>query len=211
MGLFGGIVSVMSVMSVMSVVSVVFLSMCVPVSSEPISLTVGGVVLLGGGMYAYLRPAAYYKGNLDVCIASVAQYNANPWFGYSTCAYPNVRVQLGMKERANFADGFEVITSDYKRAKLYVDTVVISRVLPDVQLDLVEEYYIEEVPFKDAVIMNPIKHCIMDEVRQITYDALKNDTHLDETIKGYISRCMNRFSTSYEPTKNTYVRLVKLS
>ena len=195
----------------LSGLSVVFLCLSVCVSSEPISLAVGGAVLLSGGLYAYLRPAAHYKGNLDVCIASAAQYNANPWFGYSTCAYPNVRVQLGMKERANFVDGFEVITSDNKRAKLYVDSVVISRVLPDVQLDLVEEYYIEEVPFKDAVIMNPIKHCIMNEIRQITYETLKNDSRLDDTIKGYISRCMDRYSTSFEPTKNTYVRLMKLS
>jgi len=186
-------------------------SLFVSVSSEPISLAIGGAVLLSGGLYAYLRPAPYYKGNLDVCIASIAQYNADPWFGYSTCAYPNVRVQLGMKERANYADGFEVITSDHKRAKLYVDTVVISRVLSEVQLDLVEEYYIEDIAFKDSVIVNPIKHCIMDDIRQITYESLKNDTHLDETIKGYISQCMDRFSTSYEPTKNTYVRLVKLS
>lgn len=196
------------VMSVLrSIVLFVLVFVCV---SEPISLAVGGVVLLGGGMYAYLRPAAHYKGNLDVCIASAAQYSANPWFGYSTCAYPNVRVQLGMKERIHL-DGFEVITSDNKRAKLFVDTVVISRVLPDVQLDLVEEYYIEEIPFKDAVLTNPIKHCIMNEVHQITYEALKADTRLDETVKGYISRCMDRYSTSYEPTKNTYVKLIKLS
>jgi hypothetical protein len=116
-----------------------------------------------------------------------------------------------MKERINFADGFEVITSDNKRAKLYVDTVMISRVLPDVQLDLVEEYYIEEIPFKDAVLTNPIKHCIMTEVHQITYDALKNDTNLDATVSAYISKCMDRYSTSFEPTRNTYVKLVRLS
>ena len=192
------------------VVFVVFV-MFVSVFAEPISLAVGGSILLGGGMYAYLRPAAYYKGNLDVCIASAAQHAANPWFGYSTCAYPNVRVQLGMKERANFLDGFEVVTSDNKRAKLYVDTVLISRVLTDIQLDLVEEYYIEEIPFKDAVIINPIKHCIMDEIRQITYEELKNNKHLDETVKGYISKCMEHYGTSYEPTRNTYIKLVKLS
>jgi hypothetical protein len=194
-------------------VGLVFVCVFVSVSvfAEPISIAVGGAVLLGGGMYAFLRPAAHYKGNLDVCIASAAQYNANPWFGYSTCAYPNVRVQLGMKERINFADGFEVITSDNKRAKLYVDTVMISRVLPDVQLDLVEEYYIEEIPFKDAVLTNPIKHCIMTEIHQITYEALKNDTNLDATITAYISKCMDRYSTSFEPTRNTYVKLVRLS
>ena len=205
-----------------SIVLFVLVFVCV---SEPISLAVGGTVLLGTGLYAYLRPAAHYKGNLDVCIASAAQYGANPWFGYSTCAYPNVRVQLGMKERVNL-DGFEVITSDNKRAKLFVDTVLISRVLPDVQLDLVdtdhtgiadvlvdlvEEYYIEEIPFKDAVLTNPIKHCIMNDIHQITYETLKADTRLDETIKGSISRCMDRYSTSYEPTKNTYVKLIKLS
>jgi len=174
-------------------------------------LIAGGVVVLSGGMYAYVKPAAYYKGDLEVCITSGGEYGASPWFGTTTCVYPNIRVTLKKKERINFSNGFEVITVDNKRAKIFLDTTVISLVLEDVQTHLVEQYYIEEVPFKDAVLVNPIRHCIMTEIKQITYEALLKDTKTDETFTGYVNKCMDSYSTSYVTTKNTYVTIRKIS
>jgi hypothetical protein len=181
------------------------------VVAEPVSLAVGGGIALAGGLYCYIRPGAYYKGDLEVCITSRGSSNANPWFGLTTCVYPNIRVTLKKKERLNFEDGFEVITVDGKRAKVFLDTTLISLALEDVQQHLVEEYYIEEVPFKDAVLVNPVKHCIMTEVQQVTYEALLKDTNPDATFSRYITKCMETYSTSYTPTRNTYVRIRKIS
>jgi hypothetical protein len=180
-------------------------------SAEPLSLAIGGAVALTGGLYCYIRPGAYYKGDLEVCITSRGSSNADPWFGLTTCVYPNIRVTLKKKERLYFHEGFEVTSVDGKRAKIFLDTTLISLVLEDVQQHLVEEYYIEEVPFKEAVLINPVKHCIMTEVQQITYDMLIKDTNPDATFSGYITRCMERYSTSYTPTKNTYVTIRKIS
>jgi len=174
-------------------------------------LVVGGVAALGGSMYAYIRPAAYYKGDLEVCITSRGDYGANPWFGSTTCVYPNIRVTLKKKERVHFNEGFEVITVDNKRAKIFLDTTLISLALEDVQLHLVEQYYIEDVPFKDAVLVNPVKHCIMTEIKQITYEALLKDTKMDQTFTDYINKCMDNYSTSYIASKNTYVTVRKIS
>ena len=181
------------------------------VRGEPVTLAVGGAIALTGGLYCYIRPGAYYKGDLEVCITSHGETGANPWFGLTTCVYPNIRVTLKKKERLHFKDGFEVITIDGKRAKIFLDTTLISLVLEDVQQHLVEEYYIEEVPFKEAVLTNPVKHCIMTEIQQITYEALLKDTNPDATFMGYITKCMDRYSTSYTPTKNTYVTIRKIS
>jgi hypothetical protein len=194
-----------------SVAVVIVLLLLLSVSAEPISLAVGGVVALSGGLYCYIRPSAYYKGDLEVCITSHGEVGGSPWFGLTTCAYPNIRVTLKKKERLNFHEGFEVITIDGKRAKIFLDTTLISLVLEEVQQHLVEEYYIEEVPFKDAVLTLPVKHCIMTEIQQITYEALLKDTNPDATFSGYITKCMERYSTSYIPTKNTYVRIRKIS
>jgi hypothetical protein len=158
-----------------------------------------------------VKPAAYYKGDLEVCITSGGEYGASPWFGTTTCVYPNIRVTLKKKERIHFKDGFEVLTVDNKRAKIFLDSTLISYSLEDVQTHLVEEFYIEEVPFKEAVLINPIKHCIMTEINQITYEALFKDTRVDETFRGYITKCMETYSTSYVPTKNTYVTLRRIS
>ena len=190
---------------------VILWAVVVCVVAEPISLAVGGVVALSSGLYCYIRPSAYYKGDLEVCITSHGEVGGNPWFGLTTCVYPNIRVTLKKKERLNFAEGFEVITLDDKRAKIFLDTTLISLVLEDVQQHLVEEYYIEEVPFKNAVLINPVKHCIMTEIQQITYEALLKDTNPDATFSGYITKCMERYSTSYTPTKNTYVKIRKIS
>jgi len=190
---------------------VILWAVAVCVVAEPISLAVGGAIALTGGLYCYIRPGAYYKGDLEVCITSRGSSGANPWFGLTTCVYPNIRVSLKKKERLNFAEGFEVTTVDDKRAKIFLDTTLISLVLEDVQQHLVEEYYIEEVPFKDAVLVNPVKHCIMTEIQQITYEALIKDTNPDATFSGYINKCMERYSTSYIPTKNTYVKIRKIS
>ena len=181
------------------------------VVAEPVSLAIGGAVALTGGLYCYIRPGAYYKGDLEVCITSRGSSNADPWFGLTTCVYPNIRVTLKKKERLHFHEGFEVTSVDGKRAKIFLDTTLISLVLEDVQQHLVEEYYIEEVPFKEAVLTNPVKHCIMTEVQQITYETLIKDTNPDATFSGYITRCMERYSTSYTPTKNTYVTIRKIS
>ena len=181
------------------------------VLAGPITLAVGGAIALSSGLYCYIRPGAYYKGDLEVCITSRGSSNANPWFGLTTCVYPNIRVTLKKKERLNFEDGFEVITVDGKRAKIFLDTTLISLSLEDVQQHLVEEYYIEEVPFKDAVLVNPVKHCIMTEVQQVTYEALLKDTNPDATFSRYITKCMEAYSTSYTPTRNTYVRIRKIS
>jgi len=183
---------------------------CVSVSAVGPLVIAGGVIAAGGGMYAYIRPAAYYKGNLEVCITSQGEYGANPWFGLTTCGYPNIRVTLGKKELVKL-DGLEVITIDGKRAKIFLDSTLISYTLEDVQTHLVEEFYIQEVTFKDAVLTNPIKHCIMTEINQITYEALFKDTKVDETFRNYITRCMESYSTSYVPTKNTYVTLRRIS
>jgi hypothetical protein len=183
---------------------------CVCVSAVAPLVVAGGVVAVGGGMYAYIRPAAYYKGNLEVCITSQGEYGANPWFGLTTCGYPNIRVTLGKKERIKL-DGLEVTSVDGKRAKIFLDSTVISYSLEDVQNHLVEEFYIEEVPFKEAVLINPIKHCIMTEINQITYESLFKDTKVDETFRAYITKCMEAYATSYIPTKNTYVTLRRIS
>ena len=185
-------------------------SLC-SVVAEPISLAVGGAFALTGGLYCYIRPGADYKGDLEVCITSHGSSNANPWFGLTTCVYPNIRVALKKKERLYFQEGFEVTTIDEKRAKIFLDTTLISLVLEDVQQHLVEEYYIEEVPFKDAVLVNPVKHCIMTEIQQITYETLLKDTDPDGTFRKYITKCMENYSTSYTPTRNTYVRIRKIS
>jgi len=195
-------------MGIRAVVCLLLISSAVAVA--PL-LVVGGVVALGGSMYAYIRPAAYYKGDLEVCITSRGDYGANPWFGSTTCVYPNIRVSLKKKERIHFSDGFEVTTIDNKRAKIFLDTTLISLTLEDVQLHLVEQYYIEEVPFKDAVLVNPVKHCIMTEIKQITYEALLKDTKADQTFTDYINKCMDNYSTSYIASKNTYVTVRKIS
>jgi hypothetical protein len=195
----------------LSLAVVILWAVTVCCSAEPVSLAIGGAVALTGGLYCYIRPGAYYKGDLEVCITSRGSSNADPWFGLTTCVYPNVRVTLKKKERLHFHEGFEVISVDGKRAKIFLDTTLISLVLADVQQHLVEEYYIEEVPFKEAVLTNPVKHCIMTEVQQITYDTLIKDTNPDATFSGYITRCMERYSTSYTPTKNTYVTIRKIS
>jgi hypothetical protein len=189
-------------------VVILLLNVCI---AEPISLAVGGGFALAGSLYCYIRPGAYYKGDLEVCITSHGSSNANPWFGLTTCVYPNIRVTLKKKERIHFNEGFEVITVDGNRAKIFLDTTLISLVLEDVQQHLVEEYYIEEVPFKDTVLVNPVKHCIMSEIQQITYDTLLKDTNPDATFMNYIAKCMKRYSTSYTPTKNTYVKIRKIS
>jgi hypothetical protein len=193
--------------------SVVLLIMCVCVCSvnavAPL-LVAGGVVALGGGLYAYIRPAAYYKGDLEVCITAQGEIGGNPWLGTTTCPYPGIRVSLKKKERIQL-EGLEVTTIDNKRAKIFLDSTLISYSLEDVQTHLVEEFYIEEVGFKDAVLRNPITHCIMTEINQITYDALLKDTKVDETFRVYITKCMEEYSTSYVPTKNTYVRIRKIS
>lgn len=194
----------------MSVFVVLLICACVSVSAVAPLVIAGGVVTVGGGLYAYIRPAAYYKGNLEVCITSQGEYGANPWFGLTTCGYPNIRVTLGKKERVKL-DGLEVTTIDNKRAKIFLDSTLISYSLEDVQTHLVEEFYIEEIPFKEAVLINPIKHCIMTEINQITYEALFKDTRVDETFRNYITRCMESYSTSYVPTKNTYVTLRRIS
>lgn len=195
----------------LSLAVVILWAVVVCCSAEPISLAIGGAVALTGGLYCYVRPGAYYKGDLEVCITSYGSSNANPWFGLTTCVYPNIRVTLKKKERLNFHEGFEVITVDEKRAKIFLDTTLISLVLEDVQQHLVEEYYIEEVPFKEAVLTLPVKHCIMTEIQQITYEALLKDTNPDATFNRYIARCMDRYATSYTPTKNTYVTIRKIS
>lgn len=191
--------------------AVVILCVLSAVVAEPMSLAIGGAVALTGGLYCYIRPGAYYKGDLEVCITSHGSSNANPWFGLTTCVYPNIRVTLKKKERLHFHEGFEVTTIDGKRAKVFLDTTLISLVLEDVQQHLVEEYYIEEVPFKEAVLTNPVRHCIMTEIQQITYETLLKDTNPDATFSGYITKCMERYSTSYIPTKNTYVKIRKIS
>jgi len=195
-------------MGIRAVVCLLLISSAVAVA--PL-LVVGGAVALGGSMYAYIRPAAYYKGDLEVCITSHGDYGASPWFGSTTCVYPNIRVSLKKKERIHFSDGFEVTTIDGKRAKIFLDTTLISLTLEDVQLHLVEQYYIEEVPFKDAVLVNPVKHCIMTEIKQITYEALLKDTKTDQTFTDYINKCMDNYSTSYIASKNTYVTVRKIS
>ena len=194
----------------MSVFVLLIVCLCVSVSAVAPLVVAGGVVAIGGGMYAYIRPAAYYKGNLEVCITSQGEYGANPLFGLTTCGNPNIRVTLWKKERIKL-DGLEVTTVDGKRAKIFLDSTVISYSLEDVQNHLVEEFYIEEVPFKEAVLINPIKHCIMTEINQITYEALFKDTKVDETFRAYITKCMEAYSTSYVPTKNTYVTLRRIS
>jgi hypothetical protein len=195
-------------MGIRAVVCLLLISSAVAVA--PL-LVAGGIVALGGSMYAYIRPAAYYKGDLEVCITSRGDYGANPWFGSTTCVYPNIRVSLKKKERIHFSDGFEVTTIDGKRAKIFLDTTLISLTLEDVQLHLVEQYYIEEVPFKDAVLVNPVKHCIMTEIKQISYEALLKDTKADQTFTDYINKCMDTYSTSYIASKNTYVTVRKIS
>jgi hypothetical protein len=194
----------------MSVFVVLLICACVSVSAVAPLVIAGGVVAVGGGMYAYIRPAAYYKGNLEVCITSQGEYGANPWFGLTTCGYPNIRVTLGKKERIQL-EGLEVTTIDGKRGKIFLDSTLISYSLEDVQNHLVEEFYIQEVPFKEAVLTNPIKHCIMTEINQITYEDLFKDTKVDETFRNYITKCMESYSTSYVPTKNTYVKLRRIS
>jgi hypothetical protein len=193
-----------------SAVVTLCLWLCVSVA-EPVTLAVGGAVALTSGLYCYVRPGAYYKGDLEVCISSHGSTGADPWFGLTTCVYPNIRVTLKKKERLNFHEGFEVVTVDGKRAKIFLDTTLISLILQDVQQHLVEEYYIEEVPFKEALLTNPVKHCIMTEIQQITYEALLKDTNPDATFSGYITKCMDQYSTSYTPTKNTYVKIRKIS
>lgn len=190
---------------------IVLLIICVcSVSAVAPLLVAGGVVTMGGGLYAYIKPCAYYKGNLEVCITSHGEYGANPWFGLTTCVYPNIRVSLGKKERVQL-EGLEVVTIDNKRAKIFLDSTLISYSLEDVQTHLVEEFYIEEVAFKEAVLTNPIKHCIMTEINQITYEEMFKDTKVDQTFRNYITKCMEQYSTSYIPTKNTYVTLRKIS
>jgi len=194
----------------MSVIVILLICVCVSVSAVAPLVVAGSVVAVGSGLYAYIKPAAYYKGNLEVCITSQGEYGANPWFGMTTCGYPNIRVTLGKKERITL-DGLEVTTIDEKRAKIFLDSTLISYSLEDVQTHLVEEFYIEEVPFKEAVLINPIKHCIMTEMNQITYEALFKDTKVDETFRNYMTKCMEQYSTSYVPTKNTYVTLRRIS
>jgi len=192
-----------------------FLSLFVFILHVPTAHTLPVVPIVAGvaattGLYFYTNPTAYYKGNLDVCITAKGDFGANPWFGHSTCVYPGVRVTLNKKERIKF-DAMEIRTKDNKKAMLSLDCIVLSENLEDVQLSLVNQYYIAEIPFKDAVLETPIKYCVATYSQNLTYEQLFEITNPGATYGKVVKDCLRAKGTNYEPTMHMYATLKRLS
>lgn len=174
------------------------------VALEPITIGAIGIGTTSASI-AYYRPYPYYKGNLEVCKGGNTNYGANPWLGLTTCAMPSFRVTLNKKER--FKETLESITSDNKHLRITIDAVVVSPNLEDVQLRLVEDFYMDDMPFKDAILSVPLRNCIQTHISQKTAEAHLTDKTPNKTFIELIRTCMIEYDTTFEPTKNTFITI----
>ena len=178
-------------------------------SIEPITLTVGGVAAAGGLWYV-MGVNTHYNGDVDVCVTSHGDYQANPFIGFTTCMKPAYSVHLAKKQSCGIKD-IDVTTNDGRRAKLSLDAVLKSDSLEEMATVLVDMYYTPDRAFRDSVITIPIEHCIQNYVNTLTHDQLLVPQGRDENFRKAIDICMDIYNTGFRTTRNTYVSIKRMS
>jgi len=169
-----------------------------------------GATAVAGGLWYVMGVNTHYNGDVDVCVTSHGDYQANPFLGFTTCMKPGYSVYLAKKQSCPIKD-LDVTTSDGRRAKLSLDAVLKSDSLEEMATVLVDMYYTPDRVFKDSVITVPITHCIQNYVGTLTHDQLFTPTNRDENFRKAIDTCMDIYNTGFKTTRNTYVSLKRIT
>jgi len=174
----------------------------VAVSLELMTIGIIGATVTAISSYFYLEPSAYYKGNLEVCVGGSGNRVASPFMGLTTCAKPSFRISLNQK--VHFKENIDGTTLDGKRVRVAVDSILFSPNLEEFQERLVEEFYVNDVPFQDSIINVPIRNCLQNYISQTSSETMKADKTPNLTYQEVIRVCMEEYETTYQPMKYTF-------